>query len=422
MLWNRRRELLIVALMNTLYAFSYFQRIAVPGTIFNELQSELLLTSTAIAMFGSLYLYVYGGMQIFSGMLVDRFGPMRVILSGGVLLSLGSVFFPLSHTLSMLYFTRVLVGLGASLMFLSLIKEIDIRFSSKNFSVILSSTLFAGYVGGLLGTGPFEAAVGAFGWRTPLLGIGIVCSVFVALTAILMKNTYVEGPRQPAHSILPAIKRVILNRLSYPVVYTGVIIFANYFLMQAIIGKKFLQDCCGFTSGKAASYLFMMMLASIAMSVFSGIFTRLIGNLRKPILIASSIATIVAPVLAMLVLSRGQSWILPCYILFGVASGGNPMTTTLIKELNEPKFAASSVGLVNGAVYVSIAVFTTLTGRILDSFSSQAVKTATAIQYPTAAYKMIFIGLILLAVSALVSSLFIRETYGRNIWSKARKS
>ncbi|MHB1191228.1 MAG: MFS transporter, partial [Armatimonadota bacterium] len=303
----------------------------------------------------------------------------------------------------MLYATRVLIGLGASGMFLSVIKEIDIRFSIKNFSVLFSLALFVGYCGGLLGTRPLASVVSAFGWRTPLLAIGIACGIFCILTAALMKSTYLEIPRQSGSSVLPAIKRIALNKLSYPIVYNMMIISLNYFVMQAIIGKKFLQDCCGFSSGRAASYTLLLMLMFIAMSFLSGVFTGLIGNLRKPIIVALGIMATIAPITGLFILSKGNAWILPCYVVFGVASGGTTVYVASMKELNEPKFAASAVGFSNSSTCVGIAVFATLAGRVLDSFSSQAVRTATAIQYPPAAYKTIFIGMAALAASALIS-------------------
>lgn len=408
--------------MNILYAFSYFQRIAVPGTIFNELQSELALPSTAVALLGGLYLYVYGGMQIFSGMFVDRFGSVRIILSGGVLLAIGSILFPMSHSLAMLYITRVIIGLGASLMFLSLIKEIDSKFSGKNFSALLSSTLFAGYLGGLLGTRPFESAVGAFGWRSSLLAVGITCGIFVILSAVLMWHSRNGNHIKSAASVLLALKQVTRNWSCYPGVYTGTVMFGNYFIMQAIIGKKFLQDCAGFSSASAASLTFLMMLVSMSASIFAGILPRWIENRRKPILIASSIATVIAPVLALLVISGGRMWVLPCYIMFGISTAGSPIFSTVMKELNEPNFAASSIGVSNCIGYVSIAVLTTAIGRALDLFSSQAVRTSAIIQYPPAAYRVIFIGFTILAISALISCLFVRETYGRNIYLEKAES
>ena len=414
---NRRQALIIVALMNALYAFSYFQRVAIPGTIFDELQSDLHLSSASVALLGGIFLYAYGAMQIFSGALVDRFGPAMVILSGGVLLSVGSILFPLSGNISMLYSVRLLVGIGGSIMFLAIVKELDLRFSDKNFSALLSASLLAGYAGGLLGTRPFEIVVRTFDWRPALLIIGFACAVTVVLAAVSMRKSLAPGGCRSGASTLPALKRIFRNCSAYPVILSSTIVFGNYFLMQAIIGKKVLEDCCGLTSGAAASATFMMMLASMGAAVFSGFFSRLIGNRRKPILITSTIMSVLAPCLGIMVLNGASHLIIPCYILFGISAGGSPIFTSSMKELNEPEYVGTSVGLLNGIVYLSIAGFVTLSGLVLDRFASHAVVTTTAIRYPAEAYQAIMYVCLGLAIVAFISGLLIRETSGVNVWT-----
>ena len=416
MIWNRRSELLVVALMNVIYAFSYFQRVAVPGTIYNELQSAFAASAASVALLGGIYLYVYGGMQIFSGVLVDRFGPVRVIVVGGVLLGVGSILFPLSNTILQLYVTRALVGLGASLMYLSVVKELDISFNNRHFSALLSSSLFAGYAGGLMGTMPFEGAVRAFGWRPSLLAVGVACLAAVILAAAFTWNILTKKISRSRASVFPAVRRILSNRTSYSVILCSTVVFGNFFLMQAIIGKKLLEDCCGLNSGAAASYTFLLMLVSMSASVFSGFFSKMIGNRRRPVIIAASFLAVLAPCAGLLILKASPVWILPCYLLFGLSSGGTPIFSSTIKEMNDSGYAASAVGVGNAAAYLSIAIYATLSGIVLDKFTAQAVRVEGAIHYPPQAYAAIFTGLLVLSVLAFIGSFYIKETYGKNIW------
>ena len=133
---QKRRELIMLASMITLYFFSYLQRVAVPGTIFNELQLDFNASAVAITALGALFLYVYGFWQIFAGMLADRFGGLRMLLIGGLLMTVGALVFPLARSLPLLYTTRVLVAFGASFMYISLIKEIDTLFDRRHFAML----------------------------------------------------------------------------------------------------------------------------------------------------------------------------------------------------------------------------------------------------------------------------------------------
>src|SRR5512137_2690800 len=119
-----RASLLVFPAMASVYFFAYFQRVAVPGTIFNELQADLKLSAATVASLGSMFTWIYGGMQIFVGMLADRFGGIRTLLAGGLAMATGALLFPLAPSTVPLFAARAVTGLGASFIYLSILKEL----------------------------------------------------------------------------------------------------------------------------------------------------------------------------------------------------------------------------------------------------------------------------------------------------------
>jgi sugar phosphate permease len=126
---GRALSLVIMASITVIYFFSYLQRVAVPGTIFDELQSAFSAPASAITALGVIFLIIYGGMQLVVGVLTDRVGVFKVLLAGGVTLCAGSLIFPMAHTLPVLYTARGLVAFGASLIFASVVKRVLMRYS-----------------------------------------------------------------------------------------------------------------------------------------------------------------------------------------------------------------------------------------------------------------------------------------------------
>ncbi|MHB9037678.1 MAG: MFS transporter [Armatimonadota bacterium] len=417
----RRRwiEVVLVLLMDVVYAFSFFQRVAVPGTIFDQFQSEFALSSGGVALLGGIYLYVYGGLQLPVGLAIDRFGATRVIVLGGALLTLGSIAFPLSQSVIILYATRALVGLGSSLMYLAVVKEIDNRFHDRHFSMVLGASSLIGSLGGLMGTFPFERSVNAIGWRGSLLWVGAACGVAVFGVACFARKAPKGAWARSNSDPFVALRRVFANRQSYPVFGASSIIFGTYFVVQAVIGKKLLQDCYGLSSSTAASYTFLMMLVTMGMAGISGFLPALIGYRRKPILIAVSCgeALATAGIIACLSFRQDPRWVLACYLLLGVSVGNNVMFSCSIKELNWADAAATSVGVLNSVCYLSVAVLVTLSGWILDLFLTWVTVTSTTIRYPVEAYRMVFMVLFELSVCAIVLASLIRETRGKNMWT-----
>lgn len=409
-----RMEIMLLSGMVGLYFFSYFQRVAVPGTIFNELQVDFKTSAGAITALSAIFLYVYGTLQVFTGVLADRFGGMRMLLTGGTLMTMGAISFPLARSIPLLYATRILLAVGASFMFLSLVKEIDTLFDRRHFAMWLSVTLFFGYTGGLVGTLPLERAVHWFGWRLSLVGIGLLCAVVLLANFLLYKK--IQRPQiLQISSGRFYLKDVFCNPRSWLIILPSGVTFSIYFLFQASIGKKMLTDVCGIGSAQAASITFAMLLVCMIGTSLTGFIPRLIGERRKPILIGATTLMLGATtfMLWMLSIEAGAPWLMMGYVMLAMASAISPITCSLIKEVNPEEAAATSVGAVNCLCYLCVAAATNLAGIVMDAFHAQALVTPTAILYPVNAYRVILTGCLIAATASWISSLCVSETRGQ---------
>lgn len=415
---RQRAALLALLLMSSLYFFSYIQRVAVPGTVFDELQQEFAASAAAIAALSAIYLYIYGGLQVFIGLAADRWGGARVLVLGGILLSAGSVAFPMARSIPELYTARVLIGLGASAMFISIVKEIDSLFEARHFAMLLCMVCMIGYTGGLFGTLPFEQLDARLGWRPSL---GIVAALCAAATlaaglALQRLGRLRRPPGQPAGRLY--FRDILLNRDCYPVLVSGAINFVLYFIWQAVFGKKMLMDACHFSSAGAAALTGGMMLFSMAVTVASGFVSRLMGNRRKPIMVACAALTFLAVGAMAFSLGPGAGTrIMPTACLaLGAASGASAIFCCSMKELNPPRAAGASVGFINSVCYLAIAATANGAGALLDRFQAQAVHTAAALIYPAAAYRLLLLLCLALAGISLLCALFIRESSGACVY------
>ncbi len=410
--------------MCAIYFFSYFQRVAIPGTLFDQLQTGFSASAAAIAALSSIFLYIYGGSQLFVGMLADRCGGARTLIVGGLLMSIGSVLFPLSESLTMLYATRALVAAGSSMIFISLVKEVDELFEASHFAMVLGAAVVLGYAGGLAGTLPLDRASAAFGWRNALLVAGILSAIALALTWVvlgragLLRKTCTIG--QP-HKFL----EILRNPASLPILISGSINFTIYFLFQATIGKKMLTDCSGMSSASAAAVGSLMMSMIMGMAFVSGPLSRAIGNRRKPILVVCTFLTLAATTVMTANMFMGPSprLLSCCLALISVAAGCSILFTSMMKEVNPPGSAGTSTGMLNAVAYLVVAVTTHMAGIIMDLFKEQSVQRETALIYPSTAYIVVLLCCVGMALFSFISSLFIRETRSVSIYGQlARKS
>ena len=210
------------AIFTVFYFISYFHRVGIPGTIFNQLQKDFSATAMQISMLGAGFLYVYAIMQLFVGILVDKWGTSKMILIGAAAMTIGAFGFAWVHSYPLLLTSRIIVAFGASLIYLSLVREISDVFSEKNFAIFLSVALIIGYSGGLTGTYPFERASAIWGWRNVMLTVAIFSLSMLILSVIFFARKKTSKVTITNISFSD-ISKIVSNVLTFPIYITNCI-------------------------------------------------------------------------------------------------------------------------------------------------------------------------------------------------------
>lgn len=408
---------LAFAAMIVIYGLAYFQRTGIPGTIFDELQHDFRLSASAVTALGSVFVYVYASLQLIAGMAADRFGGRKTLLFGSLVMCVGAATFPCAHSTGTLFASRILIGFGSSFIYLSIVKEVDTLFSARHFAGFLGLSMLASYAGNVAATLPFERAVYAFGWRTTL---GVVAGVTIMAVAVAW---LVMGRLPPSHTAqarltLRPIWDVLRNRRSRPILLCGLINFPIVFVIQGVLGKKFLQDVVGMSSAGAASFVLVMGCVCGVAAVCGGPALRWTKQRRKPVVLIATLAILAATSLMLTaVLIRAPGWAyLVGYALLAFSILGLPANSAIMKELNRPDTVAATISVLNTVVYVGVGILVNVTGVILDLFAARAQITGARIVYPPAAYATLFAFLTILALASTMITFFqIPETHGRAV-------
>ena len=402
--------------MVTVYFFSYFQRTAVPGTIFNELQAELGLTAASVALMGSMFTWIYGGMQIVVGYLADRYGGTRAFLFGGVILLAGSVWFPLAASAGALFAARAVTGFGASFMYLSIIKELERFFGNRSFTFWMGTLIAVGYGGGITATLPFEQAAAALGWRHALLAVAAMTGVTLGASALVLRR--LEPAPSTAHQVQPAaLGDIFRQRRCWPLLANNMIAFPLLFVVQTVLGKKFLQDFAGLSSPGAATFILIMATVSTASVMLGGYLPRRFGRRRKPWLLGGAFAVLASAgcLLAGVLLDAPGGIFLLAYILLALSSLAAPSNNSTMKELNRPELVASSISVINGLGYIGSGIIGQIGGWILSRHQEAAAVTPSGVVYPPEAYIALCGFLAALAVLNVFFVYLVPETRSKSL-------
>jgi len=91
-----------------------------------ELMADFGVSSALLGNLSALYFYAYASLQIPIGVMVDRWGPRRLMTAAWLLAGAGSLLFAAAETLEAAYLGRFLIGVGSAFFFVcSLISLIN---------------------------------------------------------------------------------------------------------------------------------------------------------------------------------------------------------------------------------------------------------------------------------------------------------
>src|SRR6185369_5462391 len=101
------------------------------------------ISAAQLSTFTMLQLLVYAGMQIPVGLLVDRFGPRTVILTGVIVLTLAQAGFALAESYGAALLARFFVGMGDAMTWICLLRLVASWFRGRRVPLVtaLSGTL-----------------------------------------------------------------------------------------------------------------------------------------------------------------------------------------------------------------------------------------------------------------------------------------
>jgi sugar phosphate permease len=402
----------------TIYLVVFFHRLSI-GVIAGELNKDFGMSAMQIANLGAMYLYAYIAMQIPTGILVDHLGPKKTVIIGCIVAVASSVMFSLSRSIIMAYLSRLLVGLGVSVVFLCLLKIQSNWFPAKKFATISGLTSFIGSMGGLLAQTPLILLVNIIGWRNAFLVMGIITLILAVLVALFVKNTPKEmgfpavNPQETQsinqkQSIASQLLEVAKNpRVWYPAfVFGGV--NGGFLLFTGTFGVSYIISVYGLSKTYAANLISIALLVAGIVSLLIGRISDKLRMRKLPIIVLAAI-TVMAwvivvfmnpPVILMSIL----------ILLIGATSSIAVLCWSVGKEVSNPKLAGMAMSIVNVFGFIFAAILMVVCGKIIDISTTNGLNSDLA-------YTKAFIVVIISSIIAIVFAFFTTETRCENTYN-----
>ena len=383
-------NLILIFIGTVFYFFANFQRIAIPGAIFDIIEQELKVTAPYITAFGSIFMYVYAFTQLINGVLVDRFGGFRIMITGGIILSLGALLFPITSNLIIMYLARGLVGIGSSMFYLSLIKELREVVSDKNFGIAISVMLFIGYAGGIFANAPFVYAMSFASWRDILIVLAMISIILAVVFSLLLAAVKLPNINKNVKLRTLPFRLVLHKRHNRNLFSFACCNFAIFYAIQTIIGKKFLEDFCLMSVPKSSLILSLMAVVAAFFNIINAYACKLTHNHRVKFLKHASVITFGSLLLIVAAIAMNiRTDFIAC--IFFVLAANASLSSILVPVLhltNRKMISGTAVSIMNFCFFIMVGILGTITGFLLNIF--EPVKRGNITVYTNTSYLLVF--------------------------------
>ena len=193
-------------LASLFYAFQYILRV-MPNLMLADLMQQFHIDATIFGQFSGVYYLGYAFMHLPLGIMLDRFGP-RKVMTGCILLSVIGIL-PIIFAEYWLYpvLGRLVLGIGSSAAILGTFKVIRMTFNEKSFTRMLSLSVTIGLMGAIYGGGPVSYLCSQVGYKS-------VVEIFAVLGLVLALATYLIVPEikpESGKGIISDLKAVFTN-------------------------------------------------------------------------------------------------------------------------------------------------------------------------------------------------------------------
>ncbi|SEQ16839.1 MFS transporter [Microlunatus flavus] len=375
-----RRAWLVWGVGVLAYAVAVLQRTSL-GVAATYATERFGIGASVFSVFVVLQLVMYAGMQVPVGVMVDRFGPRRLVAVGALVMALGQVLMAVSTTTPGAVVARMLVGTGDAMTFVSVLRLVPSWFPARRVPVLTQVTGLLGQLGQVASTIPLVLVLHAFGWTPAYLGaaaIGVLVSIAVLLA---VRDSPLGRSAAPPVSFREAVGQ-LQSSFAEPGTRLGLWShFTSQFSQMVFVllwGYPFLTVGLGYSAALAGGLLTMMVLAGLLVAPVLGGLTAAYPFRRSNLVLGVSIATVLA--WTVVLLWPGAAPLPVVVLLLLVLSANGPASAVgfdFARSFNPTPRLGVASGIVNVGGFTASLLTILAIGFVLDLRSPGGAYTLT---------------------------------------------
>ena len=385
------------------YTVSQFLRTSI-GVLSPNMMNDFNINPNDMGLLGGVFFLSFAIFQIPAGILIDRFGPRKVMSSVIIFAVLGSIIFALSNSFYSLLIGRIFMGLGCSICLMGSLVLITRWRDTNQFSKLAGIILAVGGIGGLLATTPLSYFSELYGWRLSFW-LAAVVTFFVMLLYYFVLEDRDKGLfiNKKNKLISPKNLFFVLKERNFKfMIPMSLMSYSSLVVILGLWGAPYLKDIHGLDSIERGKIL---MLMAISWNIGSFVFGRLrsIFGSYKRVVIFGSIGVIFLLFVLSFISNINSTYL---YILFCILGFFGAFSVALISHyqvLFDKEYMGRALSTANFFNFGGVFFVQWLTGKIIFIMGGNSSGA------PIGAYRAAFLFVAILLLVSLCIYLFTNE-------------
>jgi len=363
---------IVIALCSSLLFYKYILNVS-PSIMVPDLMKQFQVNGAQLGSLAATFFYTYTIMQLFAGILLDKFGARFIAGSSILVAALGAYLFSLADSLTLATIARGMMGCGVAFATVTYFKMTAAWFRTDQLAFVGGLLATAVMAGAVFGQAPLASLLEHTSWRFVLL----CCSILGFIIATLFLLFAFDAPKKGINTILQQghlipqkiswreIKNALHNKQNWLLALYSGLAFSPLSALGGLWGNPFLQEAHHLSRSVSAALISLLFVGfgtgSPLLGLLSDRLDRRLGVMKWGVLLSlfSLIAIIYVP--------TSSVWLLGILLfLLGFATGAFMLGFTVGTQINQAVLAGTAIALINTGDSLFESITEPMLGKLLD--------------------------------------------------------
>jgi sugar phosphate permease len=351
------------------YSYEYFLRIT-PSVMEPALRQHFSLSAMGFGVFSSFYYYSYVPMQLPVGVLMDRWGPRRLLTMACAVSVLGMWFFAASNVVSLAAAGRFLTGFGSAFAFVGVLKLATIWLPEDRLALVAGLASALGTIGAMIGDNLLGAMVEQVGWQhavnlTAIFGVGLLVVLWFGIHD-KKKDLELDGGTVSSFSkVLFDLKLIVSNKQIWINGGYGCLVYLPTTVFAELWGIPYLSHAHGMSLASAEFSNSILFMGCTVGAPLWGYLSDRIKQRKLPMRVGAFGASVIMTLILYVPNIKGPVLYSLMFVL-GCLYSVQAIVFAVGRELSPREAGGTAIAMTNMCVMLGAIFLQPLVGRVLD--------------------------------------------------------